>query len=165
VNWAKARVMSDDSRVEYLRARAFGKLVEEVVVRFLENEPEYLNGGHDRSIVDEIPSHKILKALVGELKIHLYTDRRVLEIEAAGFEVAKGILDELVRAASDCQCNSDTASSRSKKVLQLVPPEFLCTKCDTYTLVMKILDFYCSMTDSSAVSLFKKIKGISLPGR
>ncbi|MGA9117456.1 MAG: deoxyguanosinetriphosphate triphosphohydrolase [Bacteroidota bacterium] len=165
VNWEKAKAMSDYSRVEYLRARAFGKLVEEVAEQFLENEPAYLRGTHDASIVDEIPSRTTLEAIVGELRTRLYTDRRVLEIEAAGFEVAKGILDELVRGASDVQDRGNGASARSRKVLQLVPPEFLCGRCDKYTLVMKILDFYCSMTDSTAVSLFKKIRGISLPGR
>lgn len=165
VNWAKAKAMSEPTRVEYLRARAFGKLVEEVVDRFVENEPEYLKGGHDRSIVDEIPSRTMLGAIVDELRRNLYADRRVLEIEAAGFEVAKGILDELVSGASDYQDKGNQASSRSLKVRQLIPPEFRCEKCDKYTLVMKILDFYCSMTDSSAVSMFKKIRGISLPGR
>ena len=164
VNWAKAKAMSGASRVEYLRARTFGKLIGEVVERFVQNEPEYLRGGHDRSIVEEIPSHKILDELVAELRANLYTDRRVLEIEAAGFEVAMGILDELVRSASDEQDHKAAASMRSKKILQLVPQEFLCADCDKYTLIMKILDYYCSMTDSSAVSLFKKIRGISLPG-
>jgi dGTPase len=165
VNWTKAREMSDPSRVEYLRARAFGKLVEEVTDKFLENEGEYLKGTHDVSLVDEIPAHQKLAALVTDLRSHLYADRRVLEIEAAGFEVAKGILDELVWSVCDHQDKGNAASARSKKFRQLIPPEFLCSNCDTYTLVMKVLDFYCSMTDSSAVSLFKKIRGISLPGR
>lgn len=165
VNWVKAKAMAEPTRVEYLRARAFGTLVEEVAERFVENEAEYLRGGHDRSIVEEIPSRKVLGAIVDELRRNLYTDRRVLEIEAAGFEVAKGILDELVSGVSDHQDNGSRASARSLKVIQLIPPEFRCDKCDKYTLVMKILDFYCSMTDSSAVSMFKKLRGISLPGR
>jgi dGTPase len=168
VNWTRAKEMSPPSRVEYFRARAFGKLVEEVSNRFLENEKEYLRGSHDRSLVDEIPSHKILKELVDELRSNLYTDRRVLEIEAAGFEVARGILNELVRSASDWQDKGTSCSKRSEKILQLVPPEFFSEKdrtCDKYTLIMKMLDYYCSMTDSSAVSMFKKIRGISLPGQ
>jgi dGTPase len=164
VNWAKAREMSDPSRVEYLRARAFGALVEEVAHKFLENEGEYLKGAHDMSLVDEIPSHQKLEALVSELRTELYDDRRVLEIEAAGFEVAKGILDELVWSVCDYQDRGGSASARSKKFRQLIPQEFLCADCDKYTLIMSVLDFYCSMTDSSAVSLFKKIRGISLPG-
>jgi dGTPase len=164
VNWTKAREMSDPSRVEYLRARAFGALVEEVANKFLDNEAEYLKGAHDVSLVDEIPSHQKLGALVSELRTELYADRRVLEIEAAGFEVAKGILDELVWSVCDCQDKGNSASARSKKFRQLVPQEFLCADCDKYTLIMSVLDFYCSMTDSSAVSLFKKIRGISLPG-
>jgi len=168
VNWTKARAMSKPSRVEYLRARAFGKLIEEVADKFKDYESEYLKGGHDRSLVEEIPSHKMLNDLVDELRSNLYVDRRVLEIEAAGFEVARGILDVLVLSASDWQDKGTACSKRSEKILQLVPPEFFSDKdktCDKYTLIMKMLDYYCSMTDSSAVSMFKKIRGISLPGQ
>jgi len=33
----------------------------------------------------------------------------------------------------------------------------------TYQILLKIMDFFSGMTDSYAVSLFKKVTGISLP--
>jgi dGTPase len=35
---------------------------------------------------------------------------------------------------------------------------------DLYLRLLRIIDFVSGMTDSFAVSLFRKIKGISLPG-
>jgi dGTPase len=59
-------------------------------------------------------------------------------------------------------------SYRSKKMLQLIPEKY--RKIDdhewqnsAYIRLLNLLDFISSMTDSYAVSLYKKIKGISLP--
>jgi dGTPase len=57
---------------------------------------------------------------------------------------------------------------RSKKLLRLVPGQFLGPKGqpdeDAGLRLMKMLDFVSGMTDSYAVSLYKKVRGISLPG-
>ena len=70
-------------------------------------------------------------------------------------------------AADDVANNKNGASNRSKKFLQLVPRQFLGSNGDpdenAYTRLLQITDFVSGMTDSYAVSLFKKIEGISLP--
>ena len=59
-------------------------------------------------------------------------------------------------------------TARSAKLLQLVPAECLgpgkLPDADPYLRLLKILDFVSGMTDSYAVSLYKKVRGISLPG-
>ena len=62
-----------------------------------------------------------------------------------------------------------SCSYRSKKLLLLLPPRFCDLSdagfCgDTYRQMLSVLDYITGMTDSHAVTLFKKIKGISLPG-
>ena len=56
---------------------------------------------------------------------------------------------------------------KSKKLLQLMPPQFLGEDGkpdpDPYLRLIKVTDFVCGMTDGFAVSTFKKIRGISLP--
>jgi dGTPase len=37
------------------------------------------------------------------------------------------------------------------------------SKEDVYAILMNCIDFISGMTDSAAISLFRKIKGISLP--
>ena len=52
--------------------------------------------------------------------------------------------------------------------MKLLPDQFLgpnnMPDNDLYTRLLKITDFVSGMTDSYAISLFRKIKGISLPG-
>jgi dGTPase len=55
--------------------------------------------------------------------------------------------------------------ARSKKLMQLVPVQFHTSKKtpgEFDAQLRGIVDFVCGMTDSFAVSLYKKIKGISL---
>jgi dGTPase len=53
-------------------------------------------------------------------------------------------------------------------IIRLIPEQFLgdgrAPAADPYTRLLRLTDFVAGMTDSFAVSLYKKITGISLPG-
>ena len=58
---------------------------------------------------------------------------------------------------------------RSRRLLGLLPsyccdPDNAEWMASTYCRLQRILDYFTGMTDTHAVSTFKKIKGISLPG-
>ena len=94
------------------------------------------------------------------------------KVQAGGFELTNGLLDTFVSAVAEATADARgeaPASYQSRKLLQLLPkrycdlsdPQFCA---DTYSQLLSVLDYVTGMTDSHAVSLFKKIKGISLPG-
>ena len=60
-------------------------------------------------------------------------------------------------------------SFKNKNLLKLIPNQFLQNNGrphdDLYIRLLNITDFVSGMTDTYAVSLFRKIRGISLPGR
>jgi dGTPase len=78
-----------------------------------------------------------------------------------------GLLDAFINAANEAV--EGKASFKNNNLLKLIPNQFLQTDGrphdDLYTRLLKITDFVSGMTDSYAISLFRKIKGISLPGR
>jgi dGTPase len=92
----------------------------------------------------------------------IYATTRGVEIEAAGFEVLGGLLDLFVSALNDIARAGGRGSPRSHKLLQLVPPETRAPQPDAYLRLLKMLDFVSGMTDGYAVSLYKKVRGISL---
>ncbi|MFA7232394.1 MAG: hypothetical protein WC071_14065, partial [Victivallaceae bacterium] len=162
-------------KVEFMRAKALGRLVGEILDCFVENHDKILDGSLQKSLLDLVPSASVMKKIEKRSIDDIYNYRRAVEIEAAGFELTEGLLDAFVQAANDIAgCikrggAAKDASYRSRKLLQLVPeryhddkdPEWLNSG---YVRLMNILDYISGMTDSYAVSLFKKIKGISLPG-
>jgi dGTPase len=158
-------------KVEFMRARAIGKLIEEVIEAFKTHHDEILDGKLDKPLVELIPSSSALGKIFERSKDDIYTYRRAVEIEAAGFELTEGLLNTFAAAVNDyakAVINQTKPSYRSKKMLQLIPERY-CPRHkqewlgSPYIRLLNILDFISNMTDSSAVALYKKIKGISLP--
>jgi dGTPase len=81
----------------------------------------------------------------------------IAQIEAAGFEVLGGLLEKVVPAL----VNEDKTSAE-KKVHQLIPPQFTKGK-NKYEKLLSATDFVSGMTDSYAVTLYRRLRGIELP--
>lgn len=174
----------DQSRVSYLRARAIRVLVDQVAQAFIDNEDRILAGETIRDLITLTPVGQKdgpLEAIKAVIKKRVYTAPAVLETEAAGFEIIGGLLDEFSyaverRAAYERQIEENAANGlsiapeinhRANKVLQLIPEEFVGPgrkpDKDPYIRLLRITDYVSGMTDSYALSLYRRLKGIALP--
>ncbi|MEP6669709.1 MAG: deoxyguanosinetriphosphate triphosphohydrolase [Chthoniobacter sp.] len=166
----KSEAMREEKeRIEFLRALAIGAAVRQTAAAFLEKEGEILDGEFDKPLIDLIPAAGELEAIKQRSVEEIYSTPRGVEIEAAGFSVLGGLLDDFVAAVSDLARRGKHASPRSHKLLRLVPEQSIGPKrepdTNPYQRLLRMIDFVSGMTDSYAVSLFKKIRGISLPGQ
>ncbi len=165
---ARLRSIGEDKeRVEYLRARAVNHLIHQVVEVFLDEEKNILNGSFDSEIVAVIPSADVLRSIRELSRQKVYTAREVLEIEAAGFDVLGGLLTYLVPAVLEGRLGKKSPRKSSAKYFELLPARARAN-CQTaatndYERLLLATDFISGMTDSYAVTLFKMLKGISLP--
>jgi dGTPase len=162
-----AKYSSDAERIGVLRAMAIGKLVDECVTVFLDHEPQLLAGEFDRALTGLIPSKDILKKIEKISIIKIYQSRKVLEKEAAGFEVLPGLLEAFTTAVFHYYIDKTHFTKKLENLIRLLP-EDVRTKMDQssdslYELLMATIDFISGMTDSHAISLYRKIKGISMP--
>lgn len=157
---------SRQEKVEFLRARAIGKLVDEVIDIFIQYHDDILRGEMEYSLIDKIPSATVLQNVYQRSMEVIYNTPRVVEIVAAGFEIFEGMLDIFVGSANDLALNGENASPKSKRLMFLLPNSEVYIKDELwvrspYVRIMYVLDYLTSMSDSSAVSLFKKLKGMS----
>lgn len=157
---------SDNDKIGYLRAKVIGSLVSEITEVFLDEEENILNGKFEDELISIIPSAKKLE-LIKTISIEkIYQNQIVVEREAAGYEVLGGLLDIFIEAANDL--SDGKISNRNRTILNLLPIEFRIptseVQFEVYDRLQMIIDFVSGMTDSFAVSLFRKLKGISLPG-
>jgi dGTPase len=88
-----------------------------------------------------------------------------VEIATAGFEVLGGLLSIFVGAVEDVAERGEGASTRSRMLLHLLPEGEHAPALAPYQRLLAVTDFVSGMTDAYAVSLYKKLTGISLPGR
>jgi len=167
----KSETMRENKeRIEFLRAIAIGAAVQQAAAFFLEKEDAILAGEFDAPLIDHIPAGEELETIKQRSVETIYSTPRGVEIEAAGFSVLGGLLDDFVTAVSDvARRGSKHASPRSRKLLRLVPEQSIGPGREPdqnpYQRLLRMIDFVSGMTDTYAVSLFKKIRGISLPGQ
>ena len=153
-------------RAEFLRAKAIGELVRQTTAAFIEHHDEILNGELARPLLELIPAAGILDRIRRRSEESIYSNRRVAEVVAAGFEMVSGMLDIFVPCVDELaaeRTGGKTASSRSHRMGALLP-ESLDPEADRdpYLRLLGVLDHISAMTDGYAVDLYQKLKGISL---
>lgn len=161
-----APIQGDKERVEYLRARAINTVIRQATDVFLDHEAEILGGHFDQPLLQVIPGAEAVQGLLALAEEKIYVAARVVEIEAAGFQVLGGMLETFSAALEEHAAGEPSPWARM--VLHLVPDQFIgpgrTPDASCYRRLLKLTDFLSGMTDSYAVSLYKKLTGISLPG-
>ncbi len=160
------RLHDPKERLEYLRAKAIGRLLESAAAVFLENEDAILAGNFDEELLDQSPIALPLQAVLKLAKESIYVARPALEIETAGFEVLGGLL-ALYTNAVEAGAGCARLTTRERMLLKLLPAQFLGHDAqpdpDPYVRLLQVADFVAGMTDSYAVDMYRKLKGIDLP--
>lgn len=156
-----ANINDDNQKVQYIRARWIGLMIEKLSDLYLQHEAELLNGTLDKDLLKYLPQsdHELIENINKYSVKYVYNYKPVAEIEIAGYNVIGGLLKEFVGAV----LNPD--QSRSKKIMKLVPAQFPVTlkESDLYSDIQSLVDFIAGMTDLFAIDLYRKITGITIP--
>jgi dGTPase len=154
------RVTDKNEQISYLRAGVIGKLIHESMRIFNENYAFILNGNFSKSLIGSLQNKQAAAMqLVKEISwSEVYAHRTVVEIEIAGFKIIGTLLEEFVGAV----VNSENRYNR--KILSLLPEQYRPQSGNLYHKIQSAVDFISGMTDVFALDLYRKIKGISLPG-
>ncbi|MGE5430885.1 MAG: deoxyguanosinetriphosphate triphosphohydrolase [Syntrophomonadaceae bacterium] len=154
----------NNDKIGYLRAKAMSSLVYQLSEVFSDEEENIMEGRLTEDLINIIPSAKVLKEIKRVSKEEIYSYKSVIERETAGYEVLGGLLDIFITAVN--AASDGNASHKNSKVLQLLPKQFLNSggipEKDLYLRLLRITDYVSGMTDTYAISLFRRVKGISL---
>ena len=157
----------ENDKIGYLRAKSISAIVNELADAFADEEKNIIEGKFENDLISVIKFSGPLN-IIKDLSVDkIYSYKSVVEREAAGYDVLGGLLDIFINAVN--QSADGKSSAKDKTIIKLLPKQFMGNngepEKDLYTRLLNITDFVSGMTDSYAVSLFRKIKGISLPGR
>jgi dGTPase len=155
----------DAEKIGYLRAKAISELVKELAEVFLDNESNILSAKLNDELISLIPAANGLLEIERLSVEKIYRHRTVVEREAAGYEVIGGLLDAFINSFNEWL--DGNIKPKNRTLVNLLPKRILqsaSSDTENYERLLMIIDFISGMTDSFAVSLFRKIKGISLPG-
>lgn len=154
------RVTDKNEQISYLRAGVIGKLIHQSSQVFFQNYEAILTGSFSGSLVGALQNRQAIamKEVKNVSFKEVYAHRTVVEIEIAGFKIIGTLLDEFVGAVIDPNENYN------KKILSLLPEQYRPQSDKLYHKIQSAVDFISGMTDVFALDLYRKIKGISLPG-
>jgi len=154
---------SQHEKLGILRAMAINELIGQTVEVFIDHETAILNGSFDKPLTSLISSAKAMSDIKLLSIERIYRAQLVLEKEIAGFEVIHGLLGALIKAVlgftTGRSSNHDKTLMRSlpQNVTHYLLPDKL------YHNLRVVLDFVSGMTDSHALTMYRKLKGMSLP--
>jgi len=154
------KVSDRNEQINYLRSGVIGKLIYECTRVFDENQVNILEGNFTGSLIDSIQEHQQnAMEIVKEISLsQVYAHRSVVEIEIAGYKIIGTLLEEFVGAVMNPK------DVYSKKIISLLPQQHRTDSDSVYEKIQSVVDFVSGMTDVFALDLYRKIKGISLPG-
>ena len=160
INQTLNMVSDPNEQIAYLRASVIGKLVKQCIDAFWQKQDEILSGTFQKPLIDCIPATSL--AAISEIKKvsikNIYNDRSVVEIEISGYQIIGTLLEVFTEAILN------PGEGISKKMLQLIPDQYGGSHSSTYEKVQAVVDFVSGMTDLYALDLYRKIKGINIPG-
>ncbi|SHF40060.1 dGTPase [Mariniphaga anaerophila] len=154
------RVSDKNEQISYMRAGVIGKLIRESIRIFKENYDAILSGNFDGTLIGSLqnPQATAMKQVKEISFKEVYAHRTVVEIEIAGFKIIGTLLEEFVGAFVEPD------NKYNKKIMSLLPEQYHPQSESLYHKIQSAVDFISGMTDVFALDLYRKIKGISLPG-
>ncbi len=157
-----------DARIQLLRAKAIGSLVEQAVHSFAQNLDRLLNGNFKQPLTGTIERATNFAKLKETAVERVYPERGAILINAAGFNVLGQLIETFVEALNDA-AQSTVPSAQSRTICQLFQHEngrkIVPKELSLYERLLTVTDYVSSLTDRNAVALYKRLTGISLPGQ
>jgi dGTPase len=153
-------VTDKNERIAFLRAGIINKLIQACSDVFCLNYEKIMSGEFNSTLIKQVTgAPKLAYDACTQLAYErIYHTNMVTQIQIAGFKILGTILKEY----TDAVLKPETYYARN--LLSVMPEQYQVSKEDTmYTKIQTVVDYVSSMTDSYALNLYRKIKGIDLP--
>lgn len=156
-----ANINDDNQKVQYIRARWIGLMIDKLSKAFIEHEEELLKGILEKDLLKCLnEADRELIKTINEFSVkNVYNYKAVVEIEIAGYNVIGGLLKEFVQAVLN------PTHSKSAKIIKLVSAQFPIRggQENIYHDIQSLVDYISGMTDLYAIDIYRKITGITIP--
>jgi dGTPase len=153
-----------NQKLGVLRALAIGELIDACIEVFLSHEKGLLDGSFDQALTDLCVFHDSLSEISKVSIARIYHAKHVVEIEASGHQILPGLLEEFTEAGVHIISNKHSRKYNNLRLL--LPPDIASSisarPADVYQMLRSVTDFISGLTDRHALSLYRRIKGISL---
>lgn len=156
-----ADVGEPPQKIAYLRAKAIGRLIDSAVTAFFDHEAAIMAGTFEGGLLAKTNHAQTLAAMEQLETQRLFRSRERLELEIGAGEVMTTLLESFVGAVedwADAGFREDALSPRERALIGLLPaPPHTGSR---YQRLLAVVDFIAGMTDTYAVTTFRRLKGL-----
>jgi dGTPase len=169
--------------VQNFKVWAQGQMIREVKEVFVSQYDEIMNGTYKvDELLKETENAKLLRSLLKSLlKKYCFPNKEVLSLELVGDSVINDLLNIFVKDCIMCKEDfEDDHKSKAGKLYKMISDNFIfvhllnsdpknpkkikkISDLSDYSKLLLITDFISGMTDSYAVDLHQKLKGVKMP--
>lgn len=153
--------------VQQFRVETQGRMIEGIVESFEENYDEIMSGDFEYELIDKSSGRDIRKYFEALQRV-VFDNKKIMQTELAGWEIIFGLLEIFVPAteSENFKTGGNTKEARLFKNIsssyRYIYNEYNDYPNDTYNRLQLVLDFIAGMTDTYALNLYRKLKGIKL---
>ena len=127
---------------------------------FIENEASILKGDFEYSLLEKCKYEAQINDIIKLSVDNIYQSKEVIEKEIAGYQVIADLLEVFITAVNNKHAHQ--LSNYDKLVLMLLPDRYKNTPDDLYRRILSVCNLVANFSDSYAILLHKKIKGVDL---
>jgi dGTPase len=167
------------SSVRNFKVTVQGIMMKEVMVAFKENYAEIMKGTYNgKTLLEKTKNAYIIEEFLGKLlKTFCFKNKEVLSLELVGDSVIYDLLTIFVNSILSIEDYEKDHKCREGKLFRMISDNFIFVhllnedgkktktmqELSAYDKLLLITDFISGMTDSYAVDLHQKLKGVKLP--
>ncbi|HYE01492.1 MAG TPA: dNTP triphosphohydrolase, partial [Alphaproteobacteria bacterium] len=151
-------------RIQYLRAKAIGELVDQTVRAYRTHYDAIMAGAFADDLLDHVESAAGVAEIRELCERHLYGSRQKVERELMGFSVVHGLLEIFVEAVHHWGLaggDRTALAPKYRRVLDFITGLGSTLPTEPYERLLFVTDIVSGMTDSFALTTYRKLKGIS----
>lgn len=158
----------DDISMQMFRVDAIGSMVNAAVTAFVENKDAILAGEFDKELMAVSKADKLWASLKSFAKQHVYSHRKVLEVELEGHRTIHALMDMFWAAITDRADATDLSSRRpplSGYVYSLISENYRRVAEGPnnrmpmrYRELQLVTDMISGMSDSFAIALHEDLR-------
>ncbi|HYK55536.1 MAG TPA: dNTP triphosphohydrolase, partial [Flavisolibacter sp.] len=155
-------ITDTNEAIAFIRAKVINLLANEAVDVFCGHQQAILDGSFNDTLLDNIEKRTNDLKPIQDISIEkIYGHDTVIQVEIAGYNVMSELLQLFVPALL-----KGKTSHKEEKVLKLFPYQFTEFEetASKYEKVMNALDYLSGMTDEYATEIYRRLKGIAIPG-
>lgn len=154
--------------VQRFRIVAQAFMIKAVYDEFVANYDQIVTGDYKYELLNKSKAANVRKAFK-DLSVYVFSSRGIVETEIAGWEIINGLLHAFINAAKSEKFKSG-GNSKEARLYNLISSSYrhLFENYNTYTAnpeygkFQLVVDFISGMTDSYALNLYQKLKGIKI---